>query len=143
MQDFIEKLFDTLESLIPAYLEDPVEKSKSNGNVSVCVIDEQGRVYGRIFGDAKPKGRETFGIAWTKASQVWLTGIRTREYERMIFTNEIPENSHGVRTPDLIGWAGGQPLTLKDGRKLSVGFSGFRGVTDIEIVEKAVQIIQP
>lgn len=142
MHETVEKIIAALETLIPVYMEDPVEKSKSNGNVAVCIIDDKGKVYGKIFGETKPKGRETFGIAWTKASQVWLTGIATREYERMIFTNEIPENAHGVRTPDLIGWAGGQPMTLPDGQKISVGFSGFRGVTDIEIMIRALETIQ-
>ncbi|ULQ53329.1 GlcG/HbpS family heme-binding protein [Flavihumibacter fluvii] len=142
MTDTIDRIFAALEQLIPVYMENPLDSSKANGNVAVCIIDEEGRVYGKIFGDYKPKGRETFGIAWTKASQVWLTGIKTREYERMIFTNEIPEGSHGIRTPELIGWEGGQPLTLADGRKLSVGFSGFRGIVDIEIMLKALEEIQ-
>jgi uncharacterized protein GlcG (DUF336 family) len=142
MYEIVEKIFTALDPLVAHYMEDPVEKSKANGNVAVCIIDEKGIVYGRIFGETRPKGREIFGIAWTKASQVWLTGFPTREYERMIFTNEIPENTHGVRTPDLIGWAGGQPMLLPDGQKIAVGFSGFRGVTDIEIMVKALAAIQ-
>ena len=142
MTETIRRLFEALEKLIPEYMADPLDSCKANGNVSVCIIDEAGQVYGKIFGDFKPKGRETFGIAWTKASQVWLTGYKTREYERLVFTNEIAVGAHGIRTPDLIGWAGGQPLTLPDGTKLSVGFSGFRGVSDIEIMEKALAAIQ-
>lgn len=142
MTETIKKLFNKLEELIPVYMQNPVDAEKANGNVAVCIIDESGNVSGKIFGDFKPKGRETFNIAWTKASQVWLTGIKTREYERLIFTNEIAEGAHGIRTPDLIGWEGGQPLTLADGTKLSVGFSGFRGVVDIEIMIKALEAIQ-
>jgi uncharacterized protein GlcG (DUF336 family) len=140
MTNMIDRLMAALEELIPVYMLDPLDSSKANGNVAVCMIDEEGRVYGKIFGDHKPRGREVFGIASKKASQVWLTGIRTREYERLIFTNEIAEGEHGISTPDLIGWEGGQPMTLPDGRKLSVGFSGFRGVSDIEIMVKALEI---
>jgi glc operon protein GlcG len=41
----------------------------------------------------------------------------------------------------LVGWLGGQPVTLRDGTKLSVGFSGFRGISDLEIVVKALEKI--
>jgi glc operon protein GlcG len=41
--------------------------------------------------------------------------------------------------PDMIGWEGGQPITLKDGTKLSIGYSGFRGTSDLEIVIKALK----
>ena len=138
----INKLFESLEKLIPLYMEDPEEKSKSNGNVAVCIIDESGLVHGKMFGTNKVRLRQSYKVAWTKASQVWLTGIKTGEYERMVFTNEIAENAHGIEAPDLIGWEGGQQLTLADGRKLAVGFSGFRGVVDIEIMINALAAVQ-
>ena len=134
----IHRLFDALENLIPQYMEIEADRNITNGNVAVCVIDDQGGVHGKMFGTNKPKLRYTFKIAWTKASQVWLTGMKTGEYERLVFNKEIPENANGIESPDLIGWEGGQPLTLKDGTKLSVGFSGFRGVTDLEIMVRAL-----
>jgi hypothetical protein len=73
-----------------------------------------------------------------KASQVWITGIKTGEFEKLVFNKEIDEESFGIRRPDYIGWVGGQPLSLKDGTKLSIGFSGFRSATDLEIVIKAL-----
>ena len=78
-------------------------------------------------------------IASHGPKQARLTGIKTGEYERRVFNKEIPENANGIENPDLIGWEGGQPITLPDGRKLSVGFSGFRGTTDLEIVIKAIE----
>jgi glc operon protein GlcG len=139
----IHKMLDVIEKLIPSYMEVPEDKSISNGNVAVCIIEnDSGRVHGRVFGTFKPRGRETYKIAWTKASQVWLTGVKTGEYERMVFNKEIPENANGIENPDLIGWEGGQPLTLKDGTKLSVGFSGFRGTTDLEIMVKALAVAE-
>ena len=133
------KIFDEIEKLIPAYMEDPVDSMIANGNCAVCIIDENGNVRGRMFGTNRPRQRQSYKVAWTKASQVWLTGYKTGEYEKMVFNNLVEENAYGIEAPDLIGWVGGQPLSLKDGTKLSVGFSGFRGVSDIEIVVKALE----
>ena len=78
-------------------------------------------------------------IKWhgQKQARFGLQGVKTGEYERMVFNNEVEENANGIDNPDLIGWEGGQPITLKDSTKLSVGFSGFRGVTDLDIMLKA------
>ncbi len=138
----INQFFAAIEKLIPVYMEDPLDKNIANGNVAVCIIDEDGTVYGKMFGTNKPRLRQSYRVAWTKASQVWLTGVKTGEYERMVFNKEIAENANGIETPDLIGWEGGQPLTMKNGIKLSVGFSGFRGVTDLEIMVKALNKIE-
>ncbi len=138
----MDKLFIEIERLIPFYMENPVDREIANGNVAVCVIDENGGTYGKMFGTNKPRQRQSYKVAWTKASQVWLTGYKTGEYERMVFNNEVEENSNGIENPDLIGWVGGQPLTLADGSKLSVGFSGFRGTMDIEIMVKALEQAQ-
>lgn len=142
MNELINRMFLAIEKQLPVYMENPADSSIANGNVAVCIIDEAGQVYGKMFGDYRPRQREIFKIAWTKASQVWLTGIKTGEYERMVFSNEIAENAHGIEAPDLIGWEGGQQLTLADGRKLAVGFSGFRGVVDIEIMINALAAVQ-
>ena len=138
----INRMFDAIESMVPRYMEVPEDKIISNGNVAACIIDDQGRVHGRMFGTNKPRLRQSYKVAWTKASQVWLTGVKTGAYERMVFNKEVGENANGIEAPDLIGWEGGQPLTLKDGTKLSVGFSGFRGTTDIEIMVKALGIAE-
>ncbi len=142
MNELINRMFLAIEKQLPVYMENPADSRIANGNVAVCIIDEAGQVYGKMFGDYRPRQREIFKIAWTKASQVWLTGIKTGEYERMVFSNEIAENAHGIEAPDLIGWEGGQQLTLADGRKLAVGFSGFRGVVDIEIMINALAAVQ-
>lgn len=133
----ISNAFAAIEKLVPVYMENPDDRAIANGNVAVCIIDETGMVYGRMLGADKPRQRQSYRVAWTKASQVWLTGVKTGEYERMVFTKQVEENGNGIEAPDLIGWQGGQPLTLPDGTKLSVGFSGFRGVTDLEIMVKA------
>lgn len=134
----IAKMLDGIEALIPVYMNDTADAEIANGNVAVCIIDEDGMVYGKMMGTDKPRLRQSYKVAWTKASQVWLTGVRTGVYERMVFNKEVEENGNGIEAPDLIGWEGGQPLTLADGSKLSVGFSGFRGVTDLEIMVTAL-----
>ena len=133
----IEKILSALEELIPIYMAIPEDKSISKGVVSVCILDEKGQIYGRVFGEDKIRCRDSFKIAWTKASQVWITGYKTHEYEKLVFTDQLDHHKFGINMPDLIGWEGGQPIMLADGTKLSVGFSGFRGTTDIEIIQKA------
>ena len=135
----IEQLLATIEALVPVYMAIPEDQAKSKGVASLCMIGEDGQVYGKIFGTDKLRGRDSFKIAWTKASQVWITGFKTNEYERMVFTDQIDYHTFGIPLPDLIGYEGGQPITLRDGTKLAVGFSGFRGTSDLEIVLKAME----
>lgn len=137
----IEELIESIAKLVPDYMADPEDNLRAKGVASVCIIDENGQVYGKIFGNDKLRGRESFKNAWTKASQVWITGYKTYDYEKMIFNGQINPKQYGIPLPELIGWHGGQPLTLSDGTKLAVGFSGFRGSSDLEIVEKAMEII--
>lgn len=138
----ISKLFEAIEKLIPEYMQNPEDQCISNGNLAACIIDEHGLVHGKMFGTDKPRLRQSYKVAWTKASQVLLTGVKTGEYEKMVFNKEVGENDNGIEAPDLIGWQGGQPLTMKNGTKFSVGFSGFRGTTDLEIMVKALDSVE-
>lgn len=138
MNMLVSEIYNAIEKMIPSYMEVQEDKQIANGNVAVCIIDEDGFVYGRMFGSNKPRLRQSYRVAWTKASQVWLTGVRTGEYEKMVFNGEVGENANGIEAPDLIGWQGGQPLTLNNGKVLCVGFSGFRGTTDLEIMVRAL-----
>jgi len=133
----VGELIAALDRLVPSYLSNPLDAS-SGGNVAVCVIDADGNMYGRIWGTDKIRGRNVSRLAWTKATQVWITGMKTGEFEKRLFNEEFDEERFGISKPDLIGWEGGQPITLPDGRALSVGFSGFRGINDLEIVARAV-----
>lgn len=134
----IEAIITTAGKLIPSYLAMP-QNSWSDVNVSICIIDEEGNVHGRLYGKDKVKNRRTYDLAWKKASQVWITGLKTAEFEKKIFNGELQEGDFGIQAPDFIGWEGGQPIVLKDGTKLSVGFSGFSGKSDLDIVQKAIQ----
>jgi len=134
----IEKLLASIEELVPVYMAIPEDMEISKGVVSVCIIDETGQIYGKVFGKDKVRCRDSFKIAWTKASQVWITGYKTGDYEKLVFSDQLDHHKFGINMPDLIGWIGGQPITLPDGTKLSIGFSGFRGTTDVEIVIKAL-----
>ena len=138
MKTVIADLLAKIEELVPQYMNDPEDSSRANGSSAVCIIDDSGIVYGQIFGSDKILGRERFKNAWLKASQAWITGMKTGEYERLAFTGQVNERQFGIRRPDYIGWEGGQPLHLKTGEVLSAGFSGFRGTSDLEIVTKAV-----
>jgi len=137
----IEKLISNVEKMLPEYLADAADMN-NNGNTAICIIDEQGQVFGKMFGPDKITTRYIFRIAWTKASQVWLTGINTGEFEKLVFNKQIDEHKFGIQRPDFIGWEGGQLITLKDGTRLSVGFSGMRGKSDLEIVTRAVAMLE-
>ena len=79
-------------------------------------------------------------IGLDKASQVWLTGVKTGEYERW-FSKASSGKCQQHRSSGF-DWMGGQPLTMKNGTILSAGFSGFRGCTDIEIMVKALAVAE-
>lgn len=135
----IEKIITEIDALIPDYTAIPDDMSISNGNVAICIIDDDGSVSGKLFGNNKIRSRESFRVAWTKASQVWITGYKTGEYETLVYSGQLDEDDFGISRPDMIGWEGGQPVTLRDGTNLSIGFSGFRGTSDLEIVVRAIQ----
>jgi glc operon protein GlcG len=65
--------------------------------------------------------------------------MKTFDYEYKVFNNEINYKDFGIQPPDFIGWKGGQPMKLKDGTSLSIGFSGFSQQDDLEIVLRAVK----
>ena len=123
-------------------MENPEDNCISKGNLAVCIIDEDGLIHGKLFGTDMPRLRQSYKVAWTKASQVLLTGVKTGEYEKMVFNKEVSENANGIEAPDLIGWEGGQPLKMKNGTRFSVGFSGFRGKSDLEIMVKALNRVE-
>jgi uncharacterized protein GlcG (DUF336 family) len=137
----INNIITECEKLIPNYKKSEEDWRIANGNCAICVIDSNGMIYGKMYGTNVIRAREAFRVAWTKASQVHITGYKTGEFEKLAFNKEIDEKSFGIERPDYIGWVGGQPIALKDGTKLSVGFSGFRGLTDLDIVLKAVESI--
>jgi glc operon protein GlcG len=138
----ITRIIEEAGKLIPFYMQNEEDKRIANGNVSICIIDSEGKVYGQMFGTNKVRSRQSYKVAWTKASQVHITGLKTGEFEKLAFNNEIDEQKFGIERPDWIGWEGGQPLALNDGTILSAGFSGFRGVVDLEIVVRALAEVE-
>ena len=67
-------LAEEVERLLPEFLQDPIDREKYANGVAVVVIDQCGRIHGRIFGEDKGRGRWCFGIATRKVAQVWQTG---------------------------------------------------------------------
>ncbi len=140
LQEHITSILNAIGQLVPQYMAVEEDRVKANGSVAACIIEASGNIHGRIFGDDKILGRERYRIAWLKASQVWITGMRTGGFDRLAFNGEVDEDKFGIRRLEFIGWEGGQPVTLKDGTIISAGVSGFRSSTDLEIVMKAVAI---
>lgn len=142
LEKFVQKVFKDLEKRIAAYKESPEDWNISHGNVAICMITEEGNIYGKLFGDDKIRQRSFYKVAWQKASQVWITGHATGAYEEIVFGGTMDPEDSPIELPDLIGWVGGQPIELKDGTKLAIGFSGFRGFNDIAIVKEAIKKIE-
>jgi uncharacterized protein GlcG (DUF336 family) len=137
VRELAEAIIDKVGNLVPEYYAMP-KNAFSEGNVAICIIDEEMNVYGKLFGTNKIRMRRASQIAWTKASQVWITRMKTVDFEKKVFNGEVNAKDFGIDPPDFIGWLGGQPVELKDGTYLSVGFSGFKGESDLEIVTRAI-----
>lgn len=142
MESTISNIMAWVDANISAYMANPVDYSISEGNVALCIVEKDGTVHGKMYGEDMIRKRNSFHYAWKKASQVWITGIDTGEFERMVFNSEIDEYAYGINRPDYVGWIGGQPVKLDNGEVVAVGFSGFRGETDIRIIVDALQRIR-
>lgn len=134
-----QQLCDEIARLVPVFLEDPIDAKQSQGNAACLAIGPDGDVAGRIFGTDRARGRWCFGIAQRKVSQVWATGYATARFEELVFAGKLDEHQFGLSRPDFIGWEGGVPLWLENGSLLAAAFSGFRGIKDVEIVQRAAR----
>jgi uncharacterized protein GlcG (DUF336 family) len=135
----IDQIIENAARLLPGFLENPIDKGISDGNVSICIVDETGEVHGAMWGTDKLRHRGTFQTAWRKASQVWITGYPTGKYEELVFTNKIDHAKFGIQKPDFIGWEGGWPAEFDGGLHIAVAISGMRGEKDTELVKAAVE----
>jgi len=134
-------IFKAIESLIPEYLSNPLDQQIARGNVAVCIIDAHRTVYRKMFegtGD-KLRQRESYRVAWVKASQVWITEIKTFEYEKFVLPGKSTRGVLALMLQILLDGRG-QPLSLDSETLISVGFSGFRGTSDLEIVQRALEL---
>jgi uncharacterized protein GlcG (DUF336 family) len=137
LQKIINKMYESITSEIPGFKSSKIDWSISDGNVAVCIIDDSGNIYGKIWGEDKVRGRGFYDIAYRKASQVWITNMKTGEYEVEVFAGRINYKDFGIELPDLMGWEGGQPIQLDPDTRIYCGFSGFEGVNDLAIVKRA------
>ncbi|NOU35432.1 MAG: hypothetical protein HOO88_01455 [Kiritimatiellaceae bacterium] len=140
LSDKIDQILQEAGKRLPVFLEDPADRG-SEGNVSMCIIDENGHVYGTMWGENKVKRRGSFQVAWRKASQVWMTGIATGKYEELVYSKQIDPSKYGIMHPDFIGWEGGLPVMLADGTRLSAGVSGMRGQSDLNLIIQSVTAV--
>jgi len=141
VQSLVNKMFAHISVKIDDYRTSEPDWSISQGNVAVCIIDDAGNIYGKIWGTNKVRGRSFYDVAYRKASQVWITGYKTGEYERLVFSDVLNYKDFGIELPDLMGWEGGQPLQLDAETRISCGFSGFKGVNDLAIVKNALEFV--
>jgi uncharacterized protein GlcG (DUF336 family) len=140
LQSVINKMFDIISQEIPTFKTSDIDWNISDGNVAICIIDDAGNIYGKIWGDEKVRGRGFYDVAYRKASQVWITNMKTGEYEVEVFAGRINYKDFGIELPDLMGWEGGQPIQLDSETRISCGFSGFEGVNDLALVKSAAEL---
>jgi hypothetical protein len=133
----IDAFIAEVERLLPEFLADPIDRAMQDGNCSLMVIEESGRIYGKMFGTDRVRQRGTCRIAWQKCTQVWLTDIATEKFEELVFSKQLDPSPFGIPHPDFIGWPGGLPGRLADGTKLALAFSGMRGENDCTILRRA------
>ena len=140
-QSYSQKLLAEIIRLYPSYITDPQDTQWNHGNAAVLVIESDGTVAGHIFGDNKDTGQRCYQVASRKVLQVWRTGYHTGRFEELVYSGKLDENQFGVQRPDLIGWEGGVPLLTPDGKLIAAGFSGFRGTSDISIIERSAAVL--
>jgi glc operon protein GlcG len=131
------ELVEEIAALVPEFAADPIDFQMSGGNGATIVIDPSGGIHGRMFGTDRDKTRATFGNATRKAIQVRVTGYATGRFEELVFTGRLDPHPFGIQHPDFIGWEGGVPLLTADGELIAAAYSGFRGTTDVAIIERA------
>ncbi|MDA3928688.1 MAG: heme-binding protein [Prolixibacteraceae bacterium] len=131
-------IIDWVNNNIHRYLSNTDDFNISDGNVALCIIEPDGTVNGKMFGSDESRKQVSFNYAWRKAFQVRVTGIKTGEFEEMVFSNKIDEYAYAINRPDYIGWLGGQPIPIDKNKFLAIGFSGFRGETDLQIIADAI-----
>ncbi len=142
MQESVtDRLIAQVVRLYPSYVADPQDTQWNHGNAAVVVIGPDGGFRGQIFGDDKETGQKCYLIATRKVLQVWRTGYPTGRFEELVYAGKLDEGSFGLQRPDLIGWEGGVPILAPDGRLIAAAFSGFRGIKDIEILERAAAAV--
>lgn len=140
IESIIAGIFNEIEPLIETYKTSPEDWNISEGNVALCIITEEGKIFGKLFGTDKLRQRDFYNVAWKKASQVWITSHNTGDYELIVFKGDKdPEEISPIALPDLIGWVGGQKIELEEDTSIAVGFSGFRGFNDLKIVQDALK----
>ncbi|MDA3851764.1 MAG: hypothetical protein PF447_10890 [Spirochaetaceae bacterium] len=139
----IQQIIEGVEKKIPEYKSSPDDWNISQGNVGLCIIDDQGNIYGKMFGPDKIRQRGFFEMAEKKATQVYITRINTGEFEELAYAKKIDWFKYGIMKPDYVGWEGGQLIQLDEETQISVGFSGFMGENDLALVaDVAAEIIK-
>jgi hypothetical protein len=56
LSETIEKIIKEAEKLIPAYMQNEEDRRIANGNVAICIIEPNGRIFGKMFGTNSERG---------------------------------------------------------------------------------------
>lgn len=134
-------LIEKVIALYPEYLKEPLDRDRTAGNAAVFALGPDGAIHGHSFGDDQALRQKVYLIGSRKLLQVWRTGYPTGKFEELVYAGKMDETKFGLQRPDLIGWQGGIPLFAPDGAMIAAAFSGFRGVTDVAILQRAAAAV--
>jgi hypothetical protein len=84
--EFARAFIAEVEALLPGYNASPEDFVLNKGNVAVAVIGPDGEYFGRMFGAGISTSIQCARVAMKKATQVWVTGLATGEFERKAFS---------------------------------------------------------
>ena len=108
----IPNIILAVEQRLPEFLAQEEDRNNIDGICALCLIDDTGGIHGKLFGRDKIRLRNSFRLAWIKASQVWITGLKTGEFEKQVYSGALDDATFGIIRPEFIGWEGGQRLKL-------------------------------
>ena len=63
----IKGIIERVEQFIPHYMENEEDRKKAAGGIAICILDQDGRVYGKMFGTDKIMMRERYRVAWDES----------------------------------------------------------------------------
>jgi glc operon protein GlcG len=138
---FPASLIERVIGLYPEYLQDPLDRDRNGGNAAAFALGPDGAIHGHSFGDDPALRQKVYLIGSRKLLQVWRTGHATGTFEELVYAGKLDETAFGLQRPDLIGWQGGIPLYTPDGALIAAAFSGFRGIKDVEILQRAAALV--
>lgn len=76
LQSFIHQVIEQIDKQITSYQNSEADWKISQGNVAVCIIDETGNIFGKIWGMTNYKGENIMMLPIVKLLRYGLQDIK-------------------------------------------------------------------